>query len=117
MVKEGILGDNFPHFPLVDTTETCYNRRFTQHLLAASNDRGVSMDLNIRAFRTVQAALSDSPAPNKRQEASRKGGIAGGRARAKSMNAAKRAEIARGASLARWNRRRDLEKVAATVHP
>jgi hypothetical protein len=64
------------------------------------------MDLNVRAFRTVQAALSETTTLSKRQVASRKGGIAGGRARANSVSPERRKEIARAASLARWARTR-----------
>lgn len=60
------------------------------------------MDLNVRAFRTVQAALSETPTLSKRQVASRKGGLAGGKARAKSVSPARLKEIAKAASLARW---------------
>lgn len=60
------------------------------------------MDLNVRAFRTVQAALSTPTVPDKRKEASRKGGLLGGPSRAKSTPPAKRRAIARKASLARW---------------
>lgn len=68
----------------------------------ASNRKRYSMDLNVRAFRTVQAALSEIPTLSKRQAASRKGGLAGGRARAKSVSPERRKEIAKAASLARW---------------
>lgn len=61
------------------------------------------MDVNVRAFRVVQAALSDPVPPDKRKESARKGGIAGGRSRARSITAERRTEIARAASLARWS--------------
>jgi hypothetical protein len=60
------------------------------------------MDINVRAFRTVQAALCETTTLNQRQVASRKGGLAGGRARAKSISPERRKEIAKAASLARW---------------
>ena len=60
------------------------------------------MDLNVRAFKTVQAALSEQVEPNKRTQSSRKGGLRGGPARALSMSPARRSEIARKASAARW---------------
>jgi hypothetical protein len=66
------------------------------------------MDLNVRAFRTVQAALSDAPL-NKRKQASRKSGIAGGRARADALSADRKKEIALAASAARWANRRSDE--------
>ena len=62
------------------------------------------MDENVRAFRVVQAALSDPSPPDKRKESARRGGLAGGRSRAKSITAERRTEIARAASLARWNK-------------
>jgi hypothetical protein len=62
------------------------------------------MDLNVRAFRTVQAALEPA-VPNKRKESSRKGGLAGGRARAKSLSESQKKEIALAGSSARWGRR------------
>ena len=66
------------------------------------------MDLNVRAFRTVQEALSEhSPnSENRKQDAARKGGLIGGPSRAKSISAERRAEIARKASSARWNKRK-----------
>jgi len=63
------------------------------------------MDLNVRAFRTVQAALSEQTAPDKRKESSRKGGQLGGPLRAKSISAQRRTEIARKASRARWSKK------------
>jgi hypothetical protein len=65
------------------------------------------MDLNVRAFRTVQAALAETTTLSKRQVASRKGGLAGGRARAKSVSPERRKEIAKAASLARWGTPRE----------
>lgn len=62
------------------------------------------MDLNVRAFRTVQAALSDSVLPDKRKAASRKGGQRGGPSRAKLISAEQRSAIARKASQARWSK-------------
>jgi hypothetical protein len=60
------------------------------------------MDLNVRAFRTAQAATSEPTEPNKRKESARKGGLAGGPSRAKTISAARRSEIAKKASKARW---------------
>jgi hypothetical protein len=63
------------------------------------------MDLNVRAFRTVQAALAEPTAPDKRKESSRKGGRLGGASRAKSISAKRRTEIAQKASRARWSKK------------
>ena len=62
------------------------------------------MDINVRAFRTVHAVVDEPMEPNKRKVSSRKGGLAGGPARAKSVSAERRSEIARKASLARWKK-------------
>jgi hypothetical protein len=62
------------------------------------------MDLNVRAFRTVQAALTEPIAPNKRKIAARKGGLLGGPSRARAISAKRRKEIARQASAARWKK-------------
>ena len=63
------------------------------------------MDLNVRAFRTVHAALDEHPTEvTSQQAASRKGGLIGGRARARSISAKRRREIARIASKARWSK-------------
>lgn len=67
------------------------------------------MDLNVRAFRVVQAALSERTMLDKRKESARKGGLAGGQSRAKSISAVRRSEIAKKASMARWERRRNVE--------
>jgi hypothetical protein len=60
------------------------------------------MDLNVRALRTVQAALSEPVAPDKRKQSSRKGGLVGGPSRAKAISPARRVEIAKKASATRW---------------
>jgi hypothetical protein len=60
------------------------------------------MDVNVRAFRVVQAAISEQKAPNAREVSGRKGGLIGGRSRAQSISAERRREIARQASKARW---------------
>lgn len=64
------------------------------------------MDLNVRAFRVVQAAISEQAAPtvNPRKDASRKGGLRGGASRALSISSERRSEIARKASRARWQK-------------
>ena len=63
------------------------------------------MDLNVQAFRLVQQATEESPvAAVSKRKSSRKGGIAGGRARAQAMTPERRVEIARKASAARWGK-------------
>jgi hypothetical protein len=74
------------------------------------------MDLNVRAFRTVQAALSEPTEPDKRRESSRRGGLRGGRSRASSLSAQRRTEIAKRASLARWKKRSPERKAATETH-
>jgi hypothetical protein len=64
------------------------------------------MDLNVRAFRTVQEAFNEkSDEVTARKDASRKGGLIGGPSRARSISAARRVEIAKKASAARWRKR------------
>jgi hypothetical protein len=64
------------------------------------------MDLNVRAFRTVQEALNEPSSENKaKKDASRKGGLIGGPSRARSISAKRRSEIAKKASAARWRKR------------
>jgi hypothetical protein len=60
------------------------------------------MDLNVRAFRVVQAAMSENTVIDKKKESARKGGLLGGPSRARSVNAERRSEIAKKASAARW---------------
>lgn len=74
------------------------------------------MDLNVRAFRTVQAAVSEPTEPDKRRESARKGGVLGGRSRALALSAQRRTEIAKRASLARWKRRSPGSKAATETH-
>jgi hypothetical protein len=62
------------------------------------------MDINVRAFRTVQAALSEKTEEEPKRAASRKGGLIGGRARARSVSRERRIEIAKLASRARWKK-------------
>jgi hypothetical protein len=62
------------------------------------------MDLNVRAFRTVQAALEElSPEVKRKKEASRRGGLAGGKSRSKALSAQRKKEIALAANAARWS--------------
>jgi hypothetical protein len=64
------------------------------------------MDLNVRAFRTVHAALDDHPTEvEPKKAAARKGGLIGGPSRARSIGQERRIEIARIASRARWAKR------------
>jgi hypothetical protein len=63
------------------------------------------MDLNVRAFRTVQEALKEHSTENKaKKAASRKGGLIGGPSRARSVSAERRSQIAKKASAARWRK-------------
>lgn len=66
------------------------------------------MDINVRAFRVVQAATSEHneshTTTDARKAAARKGGLVGGPSRAKSVSAERRREIARTASQARWRK-------------
>jgi hypothetical protein len=64
------------------------------------------MDLNVRAFRTVQAAINGPSAPpDAKKLSSRKGGLNGGPARARSIGKNRRVEIAKKASAARWEKK------------
>jgi hypothetical protein len=64
------------------------------------------MDLNVQAFRLVQEVTSEV-APNKAKLASsRKGGLKGGAARARSITPERRIEIARKASATRWEKQK-----------
>lgn len=64
------------------------------------------MDLNVRAFRTVQAATSEQETTtvNLKKISARKGGLVGGPSRARSISAERRREIAQTASKARWRK-------------
>ena len=65
------------------------------------------MDLNVRAFRTVQEALNEHPTEqDTKKAASRRGGLVGGPARAASISAERRIEIAKKANAARWQKRK-----------
>jgi hypothetical protein len=76
------------------------------------------VDLNVRAFRTVQAALVEPTASNKRSESARKGGLRGGVSRAKLISPERRIEIAKAGSRARWNRQPDASvSTALTAKP
>jgi hypothetical protein len=63
------------------------------------------MDVNVRAFRTVQEAINEhSNEVSAKKSASRKGGLKGGKARAASLTPEKRASIAKKASAVRWHK-------------
>jgi len=64
------------------------------------------MDVNVRAFRVVQAAISEhkDTVEDAKRSAARRGGLIGGPSRAKSLSARRRREIARAASDARWHK-------------
>jgi hypothetical protein len=67
------------------------------------------MDVNVRAFRVVQAALAEpkeSTTVDVKRASARKGGLIGGPSRARSISAEKRREIAQKASKARWSKTR-----------
>ena len=62
------------------------------------------MDVNVRAYRLVQQAI-EGPVPiSAKKETARKGVLKGGPARAKAITPERRTEIARKASVARWNK-------------
>lgn len=62
------------------------------------------MDLNVRAFRVVQAAIDGPSAPDAKKASARKGGLKGGPSRARSISRERRIEIARKASQVRWKK-------------
>jgi hypothetical protein len=73
-------------------------------------NEGYTMDLNVQAFRLVQAAVADPSTPKvESRDAARRGGIKGGRARAESLSSERRTEIARKANAARWGRKTTLD--------
>ncbi len=66
------------------------------------------MDVNVRAFRTVQAATSENieNPEDVRKANARKGGLVGGPARARAISQSRRIAIAKKASRARWRKSR-----------
>jgi hypothetical protein len=68
------------------------------------------MDLNVHAFRLVQAAITERAPESERRVASRKGGLKGGKARAKAISAEQRSAIARKASAARWRNNKPYDQ-------
>ena len=63
------------------------------------------MDVNRNAFRIVHALTDENKHETPRSAAARIGGRAGGSARAKSLSASRRREIAQKASRSRWEKR------------
>lgn len=66
-----------------------------------------SKDLNVTAFNIVQQATGQAAKPDKNPAAvalGRLGGLKGGKARAASLSAEKRKQIAKRAALSRWNK-------------
>jgi hypothetical protein len=65
---------------------------------------GELMDINVLAYRLVQGATEpSSPEAARKKADSRKGGIAGGQARANSLSETQRKQIALAGSAARWS--------------
>jgi hypothetical protein len=62
------------------------------------------VDVNVRAFRTVQAIINGGSSSDNKREASRRGGLKGGPSRAKAISAERRQEIAKKANAARWKK-------------
>lgn len=68
-------------------------------------DDGCRVDVNVLAFKVVKRATEEaSPADKGKHEASKKGGLRGGVARARSLSPERRLEIAKRANAARWKR-------------
>jgi hypothetical protein len=86
------------------------------HSPGASMSTGGCMDLYVRAFRVVQAATAEPTPPDKKKESARKGGLKGGPSRARTVSAARRSEIAKKASAARWSAKiKTGQRVAAAT--
>lgn len=67
-------------------------------------------DANVKAFNIVAQATGEAPPQDDGKNPAavalgRLGGLKGGKARAKSLSAKKRSEIARKAALARWEKK------------
>jgi hypothetical protein len=70
---------------------------------------GCYLDLNMQAFRLVQEATSEVSSETRRKRAaSRRGGLAGGKGRAKVLSPEERVTIAQKASRTRWAAKRNL---------
>jgi len=68
------------------------------------------MDVNVRAFRVVQEAISEGSSVSKEKKlAARKGGLIGGPSRAQSISRERRVEIAKKANQARWQKTKHAE--------
>jgi hypothetical protein len=91
------------YMPHIDNGVTIAGEK-TLLLHHASNPspNGGCVDVNVRAFRTVQAALSGDSASNSKRESSRRGGLKGGPSRAKALSKERKLEIAQKANAARW---------------
>lgn len=63
-------------------------------------------DFSQVAFDVVQRATGETtaPAPSKKQESGRKGGLKGGNRRAEAVSPERRSEIAKKAALSRWRK-------------
>ena len=73
---------------------------------------GTHLDMNVQAFRLVQEATSEVSSDVKRKRAaSRRGGLAGGKGRAKVLSPEERVKIAQKASRTRWAAKRKLAAV------
>jgi hypothetical protein len=76
----------------------------------SSNKRGPE-DVNEIAFRVVRETTNETEEPKTPQknpaavELGRKGGLKGGKARAKSLTASQRSEIAKKAAAIRWQKK------------
>ena len=62
-------------------------------------------------------ASMEGRTPEERSEFARKGGLAGGLARAKKLSKRRRSEIARNAALARWGNRPKIAKPRKMTKP
>ncbi len=94
------------------TTEDATGPERLAHLIREIHDalhEGESAeDLAVRLWPKVVAIVGDAaPATNAAAELGRRGGKKGGRARAESLSAKRRSEIARKAAKARWERGKD----------
>ena len=75
------------------------------------------MDLSVRAFRTVQAALSGPQASDKRKESARKGGLRGGLCRSQLLSSSRKSEIAKRPAMQGGDRSaRPIQPPYRTLH-
>lgn len=70
----------------------------------AKHPKKLPADMNQRAHAIgdIATGQADAPEESPKAAAGRKGGLKGGKARAKSLTSAQRSEIARKAARARW---------------